>query len=230
MNKLRIHTLIHVPFEGLGCIENWIQQKGHIVIFTKLYEEIIYPTSEEYDWLIVMGGPMSVYDEDIFPWLTEEKKFIRSAIDSGKTVIGICLGSQFIADVLGAKVYPNKIKEIGWLEISKTNNHPLTENFTNKTTVFQWHGDTFDIPADADQLFESDVCKNQAFIYDNRVLALQFHFEATPASIHEMLVHGAAELIPAATIQTADEIKGNIKLTEENNRRMYEILDMLAGN
>ena len=156
MNKLRIHTLMHVPFEGLGCIENWIQQKGHIVTFTKLYEEIIYPTSEEYDWLIVMGGPMSVYEEDIFPWLTEEKKFIHSAIDSGKTVIGICLGSQSIADVLGAKVYPNKTKEIGWLEISKTNNHPLTENFTNKTTVFQWHGDTFDIPADAVQLFESE--------------------------------------------------------------------------
>jgi len=230
MKKLRIHTLMHVPFEGPGCIENWIQEKGHTVTFTKLYEEIIYPDSVDYDWLIVMGGPMSVYDEDIFPWLTEEKKFIRSAIDSGKTVIGICLGSQFIADVLGAKVYPNKTKEIGWLEISKTNNHHLIKNFQNKTTVFQWHGDTFDIPANAVQLFESDVCKNQAFIYDDRILALQFHFEATPASIHEMLIHGAAELTPSATIQTADEIKENIKLTEENNRRMYEILDMLAGN
>ncbi len=229
MNKLRIHTLMHVPFEGLGCIENWIQQKGHIVNFTKLYEEIIYPTSEEYDWLIVMGGPMSVYEEEIFPWLTEEKKFIRSAIDSGKTVIGICLGSQFIADVLGAKVYPNKTKEIGWLEISKTSSYPLTKNFPNKTTVFQWHGDTFDIPVDAVHLFESEVCKNQAFIYNNRVLALQFHYEATPESINEMLVHGASELIPSDTVQSADEIRNQFILTKENNQRMYEILDLLAG-
>ena len=134
---------------------------------------------------------------------------------------------------MGARVYPNKQKEIGWFEIYQTQsatNSSVLKGTSQQLTVFHWHGDTYDLPDQTEHLYYSNTCKNQAFIYDNRVLALQFHFEATPASIHEMLVHGAAELIPAATIQTADEIKGNIKLTEENNRRMYEILDMLAGN
>jgi GMP synthase-like glutamine amidotransferase len=180
------------------------------------------------DWLIVMGGPMSVYEENIYPWLKDEKIFIRKAIDAGKTVIGICLGSQFIADVLGAKVYPNNIKEIGWLNVTKAAEHEITRNFQETFSVFQWHGDTFDIPEKAVKLFQSEVCSNQAFIFDNRVLALQFHYEATAESINEMLIHGADELIPAATVQSAQEIRENIHLTTGNNERMYEILDYLA--
>lgn len=228
MQQLNIHTIMHVPFEGIGCIQNWIDKGQHRLTYTKIFEKVVFPEMDELDWLIVMGGPMSVYEENNYPWLKDEKIFIRKAIDAGKTVIGICLGSQFIADVLGAKVYPNNIKEIGWLNVTKAAEHEITRNFPETFSVFQWHGDTFDIPEKAVKLFRSEVCSNQAFIYDNRVLALQFHYEATAESINEMLIHGADELIPAATVQSAQEIRENIHLTTGNNERMYEILDYLA--
>lgn len=227
MKNLNIHVITHVPYEGIGCIQNWINTKEHQLSFTKMYEDQLFPSNNQFDWLIVMGGPMSVYEEDIYPWLKAEKEFILKAINNGKVVLGICLGSQFIADVLGAKVYPNKIKEIGWLSVSKTGAHSISNSFPDTTTVFQWHGDTFDIPNKAQRLFESKVCPNQAFIYNDKVLALQFHYEATPSTIDEMLINGASELIPEDTVQTAEVIKQSAHLTVQNNDRMYNILDYL---
>ena len=112
MNPLRIHYLKHDPSEGLGSIEDWIIKNNCKLTCTKLYEEHVFPDADSIDWLIIMGGPMSVYEEQKYPWLVEEKKFIHQVIHKNKVVLGICLGSQLIADVLGAKVYPNKLKEI----------------------------------------------------------------------------------------------------------------------
>src|SRR5690606_41801416 len=113
MKKLRIHCLQHVPFEGLGCIADWIKEKNHSLTISRLYLHDKFPETAAFDWLIIMGGPMSVYEEEKYPWLTKEKLFIKKAIDEGKTVTGICLGSQLIATALGAAVYPNGEKEIG---------------------------------------------------------------------------------------------------------------------
>ncbi len=219
---------MHVPYEGLGCIETWISKNNHSVSYTKLYEGIKLPELEDFDWLIVMGGPMGVYDESNFPWLKAEKKFIRQAIDSGKTVIGICLGSQLIAEVLGAKVYPNKQKEIGWFEIQQVfenRNHPILKSFIPKFPVFHWHGDTFDLPTGSIRLFESEGCTNQAFIYHENVLGLQFHFEVTAETMKEMLENGKEELVKNQTIQSADEIIHHAANIEVNNQRMFSILD-----
>ncbi|MEI8273467.1 MAG: type 1 glutamine amidotransferase, partial [Paludibacter sp.] len=180
MKKLTLHTLMHVSYEGLGCIETWIRKNNHSVSYSKLYEGSKLPELEDFDWLIVMGGPMGVYDESNFPWLKAEKKLIRQAIDSDKTVIGICLGSQLIAEVLGTKVFSNNQKEIGWFDIQQVfenRNHPILKSFIPKFPVFHWHGDTFDLPTGSIRLFESEVCTNQAFIYQENVLGLQFHFE-----------------------------------------------------
>lgn len=228
--KLKIHTLQHVPFEGLGCIDQWITTKGHIVDYTKLYDKPQFPSLNEFDWLIVMGGPMGVYDEAIYPWLKEEKEFIRRAIESGKIVVGICLGSQLIAEVLGAKVYPNKQKEIGWFDIQKTEfarNHPLLEQIEEQFTVFHWHGDTFDLPADSERLFSSAVCLNQAFLYKKKVLGLQFHFEVTSQTLKEMIENGMSELVEDKTIQSATKIMEQTKYIESNNKKMFQILDYL---
>jgi len=113
------------------------------VAYTRFYEAHQLPGIDDIDWLIVMGGPMGVYDESFYPWLVEEKAFIKQAIEHNKTVLGICLGSQLIAEVLGAKVYPNKQKEIGWFDITLSETaarHPLFENFENQFPVFHWHG------------------------------------------------------------------------------------------
>ncbi|MCG8378009.1 MAG: type 1 glutamine amidotransferase, partial [Proteobacteria bacterium] len=111
---MNIHFLQHVPFEGLGSIENYINEKSHHLSCSRLYLDQELPSVNDLDWLFVMGGPMGIYDEDQYPWLDREKKFIKQCIDSGKIVLGFCLGAQLIADVLGAKVYKNQYREIGW--------------------------------------------------------------------------------------------------------------------
>jgi GMP synthase-like glutamine amidotransferase len=231
MAKLSIHTLMHVPFEGLGCIEQWINSNNHSVSYTKLYEDNQFPEITEIDWLIVMGGPMGVYDENIYPWLTGEKIFIKEAIAAGKTVIGICLGSQLIAEVLGARVYPNTQKEIGWfnLKTSPENmKNPLLRGFENQFPAFHWHGDTFDLPEGSKRLFYSDITPNQAFLYKEKVLGLQFHYEVTRESMTEMVKHGAAELVKSETIQSAKEILAQTNYIQANNLKMFSLLDYLA--
>jgi GMP synthase-like glutamine amidotransferase len=230
MKKLSIHTFMHVPFEGLGCIEQWISKNNHTVSYTKFYEKYQLPDLAEIDWLIVMGGPMGVYDEAVYPWLAEEKAFIKQAIEKGKTIIGICLGSQLIAEVLGAKVYPNKQKEIGWFGLQITEegkNRDLLNGFDEKFTVFHWHGDTYDLPAGSIRLFSSEVCLNQAFLYSENVLGLQFHFEATAETLKEMVAHGSDELIENKTIQSGRQILAQTGFIDSNNKRMFDILDYL---
>lgn len=223
---------MHVPFEGLGCIEPWISANGHSATFTPFYQEYQLPDMNDIDWLIVMGGPMGVYDEEIYPWLIDEKKFIREAIDNGKTVIGICLGSQLIAEVLGSSVYPNKQKEIGWFDIKITNEgqqSPILKGFEEEFPVFHWHGDTYDLPTGSKLLFSSKVCENQAFLLNEKVLGLQFHFEVTDESMKEMVEHGKSELLENETIQSAEKILKNTSFIEANNLKMFQILDYLQN-
>jgi len=174
---------------------------------------------------------MSVYEEELFPWLKEEKQFIKAAIEKGKTVLGICLGSQLIAEVLGARVYPNKLKEIGWFPVKKTETgqqHSVLNGIEpNEFTVFHWHGDTYDLPPASAHLFFTDICQHQAFIFDNRVLGIQFHFEVTEKTLNEMILNGKQELEEAANIQTETVILQKSSIVAENNQRMYTLLDNL---
>ena len=140
--------------------------------------------------------------------MDHEKKFIAKAIKHKKKIIGICLGSQLLASILGSRVYPNKEKEIGFFPINKVaSNHPVLENFPDQPIVFHWHGDTFDLPKDAILLASSEICKNQAFIWNNQVLGLQFHIEVTESSIGELIKSGKSELIEAPFIQSASKIQ-----------------------
>jgi len=228
MRKLTIHTLTHVPYEGLGCIDQWIGNNNHQSGHTHVYEDPGFPEIKDFDWLIVMGGPMGVSDEVEYPWLVKEKDFIRKAIENSKTVIGICLGSQLIAEILGARVYPNDQKEIGWFDVKLTETamkHPLFGNFEEQFPVFHWHGDTFDIPAGSDLLMSSDICVNQAFLYKQNVLGLQFHLEVTEHSLQGMIGNGKKELLESSTVQSAEMITDQTIYVEENNLKMFQILD-----
>jgi GMP synthase-like glutamine amidotransferase len=233
MKTLSIHALFHVPYEGLGCIEDWINKNGHSLTTTQFYTDYQLPDLNSIDLVIVMGGPMGISDEIEYPWLKEEKQYIKLAIDNGKTVIGICLGSQLIAEVLGANVYPNKQKEIGWFDIHLSNNTSeiaAFSDFENQFPVFHWHGDTFDLPENSTHLFHSEVCRNQGFILNDNVLGLQFHFEVTEDSLHKMLENGADELIENDTIQSAKQILEQKGLIKSNNLKMFQILDYLTSN
>ena len=115
---MRAHYLQHVAFEGLGSIAAWLRGAGYTITGTKLFEDpLLWPDIDAIDLLIAMGGPMSVNDEDRFAWLVREKRFIRRAIDAGKPVLGVCLGAQLIASAMGAQVYRNGDREIGWFPV-----------------------------------------------------------------------------------------------------------------
>ncbi|MCF7818860.1 MAG: type 1 glutamine amidotransferase [Kiritimatiellales bacterium] len=202
---MKLHYLQHVPFEGLGMIEDWAKAHGAEISSSQLFNGDPLPDLGSFDWLVIMGGPMGIYDHDEHPWLIAEKAFIRSAIDSGKTVLGICLGAQLIADVLGAKVYPGPQKEIGWFPIKRAAGTP--DLIPEELTVFHWHGDTFDIPDGAIRLASSAACKNQGFIYGDRVVALQFHLETTEESMEALIAHCSDELanVDAASSRVATD-------------------------
>ena len=114
---MRAHCLQHVPFEGLGNIEPWLASAGAEIAYTRMFEAAELPGLDRFDLLVVMGGPMSVNDEERFPWLVREKEFLRTVIDAGKPVFGVCLGAQLIASAMGARVYKNREPEIGWFPV-----------------------------------------------------------------------------------------------------------------
>lgn len=230
MSRLRIHYFQQVSYEGIGCMEKWAGEKGHVLSSTRFYANFDPPDLQSIDWLIVMGGPMNIYEEDKYPWLKEEKAYIRKAIDTGKVVLGICLGSQLIASVLGASVFKNRQKEIGWFNIFKSKRGEemeLIKSFERETMVFHWHGDTFNLPEGAIHLFHSAATENQAFIYNERVIGLQFHPEITPSDLKIMVESGLDELVIDKYIESSDKILSNSDLSYELNRRLMEVLDYL---
>lgn len=216
---LRIHVFQHAAFEGLGSMEPWLRARGHTLSFTHFHAGQVPPESgPAADWLIVMGGPMGVHDEADLPWLKAEKRAIRAALDRGAAVLGICLGAQLIADVLGAAVTRNAYKEIGWhpVELSpEAKSTWLGEAFPPAFAPFHWHGDTFAIPAGAVPLGSSPACRNQGFLWKDRALALQFHPEITPDSLAALAAECADELSIVGTdrgryVQDAAALKAGL--------------------
>lgn len=222
---MKIHYLQHVPFENLGNIENWAVEKGFDFTCTKLYEEENLPELESFDFLIILGGPMNIYEEDKYSWLKAEKEFIKKAVENNKTVLGICLGAQLIADVLGAKVYQNKHKEIGWFPVKLAQNQDLFKNMPDELNAIHWHGDTFDIPAESILIGSSEACQNQGFVYDNKVAGLQFHLETSPESLKNLINNCKDEIKSEKFIQTAEYMLSQDKYFENLKKNLYVFLD-----
>ena len=224
---MRLHVLQHVPFEGLGHIDSWIRRRGHRLTLSRLYEGAKLPDPEAFDRLVILGGPMNIHEEAAYPWLVEEKALIRAALAAGKSAVGICLGAQLLADGLGSRVYAGSHREIGWFPVRLTaagQRNALTEGLPAVTTVFHWHGDTFDLPPGAVHLFESEACANQAFLLDNRILGLQFHLESTPETVQQLLTHCRDELIPGPFIQGVAQIADTVP---ERFARINNLLETL---
>lgn len=184
----------NVTVEGPGTIEDHLRTANtpFTVIDLELGQSL--PDLQAYSHLVIMGGPMAVYEMDRTPYLRDEVRLIEKAVNANKHVLGVCLGAQMLAHVLGAPVYPGRTKEIGWYEVTLTEEGmhdscmaKLAVAGKNVAQVFQWHGDTFDLPAGAARLASSELYPNQAFRYGGRLYALQFHIEVTPGIVHGWL-------------------------------------------
>ncbi|MBI5686569.1 MAG: type 1 glutamine amidotransferase [Verrucomicrobia bacterium] len=227
---MNIHYLQHVSFEGLASIEPWAATRGHRITATRLHAGEPLPQLDRFDWLVVMGGPMNIYEDEKFPWLAAEKRFIKSAIEAGKIVLGVCLGAQLIAGALGGPVTRNAHKEIGWFPVRKTAaaaRSRVGEALPEELEVFHWHGDTFAIPPGALHAARSAACESQAFIYDERVVGLQFHLETTPESARLLAAHCADELVGGPFIQTAGAMLADERRFGRINEAMWKLLDRL---
>lgn len=191
---MKVLIIKNVFTEGPGTIADYLNAEKIPSSLCDLSIGDAVPDVDSFSHLLIMGGPMAVYEMHRHPYLRTEAKLIEQAITANKHIMGICLGAQMVAHALGARVYAGGQKEIGWYEIAFTPegmNDPLMSTLAldgkRAAQVFQWHGDTFDLPAGAVRLASSDYYSNQAFRYSDRVYALQFHIEVTPVIVFDWL-------------------------------------------
>lgn len=203
---MHIHSFHHSPSEGLGEIARWAARKGHTLSATHFDRGELPPALDDVDWLVVMGGPMNIYEHRKFPWLLAEKEALARAIAGQKRLLGICLGAQLIADALGGKVYQNLEVEIGWSPVRINRQAaPAFAGFPEELTALHWHGDTFSLPPGAVHAGASAACRNQAFAMGPRVVGLQFHLEVNAADV-AAFVRMEGDLGAGAFIQSGTEI------------------------
>lgn len=224
---MEIICLQHVPFEGPGYIQTWAETAGHKLRTFPLYQDIVFPSPQDLDLLLVMGGPMNVDEDYYYPFLTQEKAFIRQVIFEGKSVLGICLGAQLIARALGAEVGPGT-KEIGWMPVwrsAEAADHPLLGCLPHEFYPLHWHGDAFTVPEEGLLGATSQGGTiSQAFAVGDSVLGLQFHLEATPHTVKGLLENAGHELSGPGHIQEPAQIREGLKTYQQANHAILEKL------
>ena len=225
---MRIHSLEHAPFEGPGRIAAWAAERGHPLARTALYDGEGPPAMDAFDVLAIMGGAMSIHEHRAHPWLADEKIFLAEAIRARKPILGICLGAQLLADVLGGKVFQNAEKEIGWFPVRVFDRAAPFAAFPERLTVMHWHGDTFTIPDGARRVAESDACANQAFVHGDRVVGLQFHIELEKVGIEDLAAASLDEAGRAPFIQSREQLLAPPPGSEAGRAALYALLDALA--
>lgn len=190
-------ALRHVAFEDLGLLAPIMEREGWNVSFCEApVDDLSHSSIRDADLLIVLGGPIGVYEADSYPFLTREIDLLERRLAQGLPTLGICLGAQLMAKALGARVYAGKVKEIGWgsVALSDAGHASSLKPLAEGSPVLHWHGDTFDLPASTARLASNENYENQAFAFGSNALALQFHLEADPRQLEEWYVGHAVEL------------------------------------
>lgn len=226
---MRVHVLEHHPMEGIGTIADWIVIHGHEIERTRWYESPVPPDPASFDLLIVMGGPMNIYEEDQYPWLSIEKEFLDRCIAADKWMLGICLGAQLLADRLGGPVGRNAWSEIGWWPVARTleaASDPIFSAFPLRLDVFHWHGDTFAIPPHALHAAYSQGCASQAF-RKGRVVGLQFHLEFSEEAMRGLIE--AEDVFEGHYVQTPEVFLSHTERFQKLRKANLAFLNHLAS-
>jgi len=222
---------MHVPFEGPGVIADWVWKNAHSLHYTRLYKKDDLPDASSLDMLIIMGGPMNVFDFHMHSWMEDEIEWVKNFIKSDKPVLGICLGAQIIASALGEEVYPGPHKEIGWHNLQflpSLGEFRICKDLPVTRKVFHWHGDTFNIPEGAIRIASSQAFPNQGFIYGNKVIAFQFHLEVSPELVRDLVENCRDDLVDGTHIQAEKDILSEQSYFESNQQVIYQFLDYLS--
>jgi GMP synthase-like glutamine amidotransferase len=227
---MHLHYLQHVAFEPPAAILDWALARGCTVDATRLYEEEPLPSPDAYDTLVIMGGPMNVYEYEAYPWLPDEHACIRTAVLAGKTVLGVCLGAQLIAAAMGGRVSRAPTPEIGIFPVTETSacaGSPFAGFLGGAMDVLHWHGDTFSLPPGATHLARSSACAHQAFCLGPRVLGLQFHLECAAAQCRRLIEHAGESLVPGTWVQSAAAMLAEPSRFAAMNAALGRLLDRL---
>ncbi len=225
---MRIHCLLQTEEPACEFFAAWAAQHGHRWECTVVPRTHELPPQSSFDHLVVLGGPMSVWEEARHPWLRTEKAYLERLIGAGTPVLGICLGAQLIADVLGARTYRGPHSEVGWFPVESTSESRdtwLGDTLPSRFETFLWHTDTYDLPEGAVRIAHSRAYRNQGFVWD-RVLALQFHLEVTPAWVRMLATRDAEQLVEAPFCQSAETVLGRSeRVYRQGNALMGAILE-----
>ncbi|ADC89958.1 glutamine amidotransferase class-I [Thermocrinis albus DSM 14484] len=227
---MKVLAIRHVRAEHLGLLEKVLKNMSMQIFYVDTAEgQRVQGDLSEYSMVVVLGGYMGAYEEDLYPFLSYEMRLMERALKEDVPLLGICLGSQMLAKVLGGKVYKgDRGKEIGWYRVHKVGHHPYFQHFPQEMVVFQWHGDTFDLPEGAHLIYSSDLYPHQAFVY-GRAVGLQFHLEVDIPMVREWVSLYKDELVQegvdaSSLIQVDEEIiKTNTYLAESLIRELLGV-------
>lgn len=233
---MRIVCLQHIDYEGPEMVGRWAAERGHeLTSVVPMFE--LFPDTASFDMLVVLGGPMGAYEQAAYPWLAAEKAFIADAVAAGRRVLGICLGSQLLAEALGGRAHPHTVREVGWIPVRLTATGTYSRVLSALPEEFvagEWHGDTFELPEGVKSAAESDYCANQAFeVAGGRVVGVQFHLEWTTEALLGLVErHGdwlAGATGEEANIETKAEFLGALPELARGNGYLYAVLDRLEA-
>jgi GMP synthase-like glutamine amidotransferase len=228
MNKgFDVLILQHHTDAPAGSLLGYLETRGlsyKVLVLSALKQPL--PTLTEFENLVIQGGGMNVDEEALYPWLKEEKKFIRHCIDAGKRVLGICLGGQLIAEVLGGKVQKHEHWELGWHSVKMQGVFEKIFKKTPKLMVFQWHGYRFQTPKNAERVATNTICSDQAFLYKNKVIGLQFHPESTVRWIQECAATSIDDYPQGEFVQDPNSLLSEVAKKQRSLQNWYfELLD-----
>lgn len=221
----------HIADEPAGHAEQWAAERGHSFTYHYWDNDHVLTSFPDFDLLIIMGGLMGAYEEDAYPWLIHEKALIREAIAGNRKVFGICLGAQLIASAMGAKVYKHTNAEIGFHLVKTSDDKSEWFSQSDKEfRVFQWHGDTFDLPRGARRIATSENVKNQAFTLGDNVVALQFHPEMNQHIIEGLLDKAYTGEPPSSWKQSPRAIRQFLHCVAPGRQMLFDLLDKITRN